>query len=96
MSKISVIFMNLLAYLPFPIIYILSDYILYPIVRFIIQYRRKVVKKNLEFAFPEKNEKERSKIENKFYHHLCDVLVETTKMRKMSANGLRRRYTSVS
>lgn len=41
----------LLALLPWAILYLLSD-ILYYIVYYIIRYRRKVVRANLEMAYP--------------------------------------------
>ena len=43
-------------------------------------YRRKVVQQNLELAFPEKTQKERIAIENKYYRNLVDSIFETIKL----------------
>ncbi len=85
-------FINLLAFLPIRILYCISDYILYPLARFILNYRRDVVEKNLLLAFPEKHDKFRRDIEKKFYHSLCDIIVETIKMKRFSQEELKKRY----
>ena len=48
----------IISYLPFPILYGLSD-ILKVLIRDIIKYRKKVVEDNLRHAFPDKSEGER-------------------------------------
>jgi KDO2-lipid IV(A) lauroyltransferase len=49
-----------------------------------VGYRKRVVKKNLAKAFPEKSDKERKEIERKFYRWLCDYFVETLKLLSVS------------
>lgn len=71
-------------------LYVLSD-ILYLLIYKIIGYRKKVVRLNLERSFPEKTKAERLSIEKKFYHYLCDTVVETTKLNSISETELRRR-----
>ena len=56
--------------------YFLSDYILFPILYYIIRYRRTMVEKNLRLSFPEKSDKERQVIMKAFYHRLSDIVVE--------------------
>ena len=56
--------------------YLWAD-ILYLIVRYVVHYRRDIVRKNLTESFPELSEDERQKIENGFYHHMCDLVVES-------------------
>lgn len=68
-----------LARLPLSFLYRLSD-LLYPLVFYVLRYRKRVVLKNLRNAFPERDEEEIQDIVRKFYHHFCDVLVETIKM----------------
>jgi len=72
-----------LTFLPLPVLYILSDCI-FPIVYYFPGYRRKVVRTNLMNSFPEKNIKEIIKIEKAYYHHLCDLFIETFKLIHMS------------
>ena len=57
-----------LSYIPFWLLYILSDG-LYYIVYYVVKYRRRLVRKNLTESFPEKSEQEIIKIEKKFYHY---------------------------
>ena len=68
----------LVSLLPFFITYALSDF-LYIIVFYVFGYRRKVVAQNLKNAFPEKTVSELKAIEKKYYHFLCDVMLETIK-----------------
>jgi Kdo2-lipid IVA lauroyltransferase/acyltransferase len=78
--------------LPLPVLYILSDF-LFLLLYYFPSYRKKVVKRNLKNAFPEKTEKELKCIEKKFYRHLADLFIETFKLTHMSKAGLLKRCT---
>jgi KDO2-lipid IV(A) lauroyltransferase len=78
--------------LPLRVLYIFSDFF-YLFFYYFPGYRRKVVRKNLKNSFPEKSEKEIIDIEKKFYHHLCDLFIETFKLTHMSSGQLMRRIT---
>ena len=67
---------KILSKLPIGIHYCFSDYVLYPIIYYIVRYRRKLVRKNLTDSFPEKPAKEIQRIEKQFYHHFADMVVE--------------------
>lgn len=82
--------MWLLALLPLRALYVLSDFN-YFWLRFVFRYRRKVVRENLAASFPGKSEKERRSIEAKFYHYLCDYMLEDIKLLHMSWEELCRR-----
>ena len=69
----------LLSLLPLRVLFILSD-LFFIIIFHMWGYRRKVVQKNLELAFPEKSEKERFVIEKKYYRNLVDSIFETIKL----------------
>lgn len=92
MSRLVLFFIRLLARLPLCVLYGLSDSVLYPIMRYVVGYRRDVVEKNLAFAFPDKSDAERLTIEKAFYHQLCDVLIETIKMSRMTYEELQRHF----
>lgn len=62
--------MWLLALLPFRALYILSDGVCF-LMRHVVHYRRKVVRKNLKNSFPEKSEAELREIEREFYRYIC-------------------------
>lgn len=79
--------MWLLALLPFKALYMLSDG-LYFLMHRVVHYRRRVVRANLRHAFPEKPEAELRDIERKFYHYLCDYMLEEVKMLRMSFKEL--------
>lgn len=64
--------------LPFRVLYVVSDF-LYIVLYKVFGYRTKVVQMNLRNSFPEKSTEELNRIEKQFYHHLCDVIVETFK-----------------
>lgn len=81
----------LISILPFRIFYWFSDFI-YLIVYYIIGYRKKVVKSNLELAFPEKSNQEIQDIQKKFYHHFCDMFLEMIKTMSISDKELKKRF----
>jgi KDO2-lipid IV(A) lauroyltransferase len=72
-----------LAKIPKPILYYISD-ILFFILFYLIKYRRKTVHKNLRNSFPHKSDKEIKLITKKFYRHLCDLTIESAALIKMS------------
>jgi len=76
--------------LPFWALYLLSD-ILFVLLYYVIGYRKKVVFENLRNAFPEKSETERKTIARKFFRFLPDLIVESIKMRTLSAEEVERR-----
>lgn len=79
-----------LSLLPLWMHYILSD-LLFVIVYHLVGYRRKVVRKNLADSFPEKDFKERRRIERDFYHWFCDYIAETIKFISISEKTIKRR-----
>ena len=92
MGALAIYIISIMAILPFTVLYAVSDWLLYPLVRYVMRYRRSVVEKNLMLAFPEKDNRERMKIEQLFYHHLCDVFVESVKLCHMSEKELKQRF----
>ncbi|MGD0341446.1 MAG: lysophospholipid acyltransferase family protein [Bacteroidales bacterium] len=73
--------------LPLTLLYILSDFI-FLFIYYFPGYRRKIVRINLLNSFPGKNINEIIKIEKAFYHHFCDLFVETFKLIHMSDEEL--------
>ncbi|MCA0131766.1 lysophospholipid acyltransferase family protein [Winogradskyella alexanderae] len=84
-------FLWLISILPFRLLYGLSDIIYFFIYR-VFGYRKSTVKENLELVFPNKSEKEISRITSKFYHHLCDMMLESIKSMTISEAELKKRY----
>jgi Kdo2-lipid IVA lauroyltransferase/acyltransferase len=76
--------------LPMQINYILSDFF-FLITYYIVQYRKKVVRRNLLNSFPEKSENERRLIEKKFFCHLCDTFIETLRSFRFSPEEAKKR-----
>jgi KDO2-lipid IV(A) lauroyltransferase len=76
--------------LPFPVLYGLSDF-LFVILYYIIGYRKKVILQNIRNSFPEKTSKEHDEIAKKFYHHLCDLVVESLKTFTISQKQVQER-----
>lgn len=81
---------KLISWLPFPLLYGLSDFF-YLIVYHVVKYRKVIVRENLFYSFPDKDEKERLKIEKQFYHHFCDLWLETLKLVGMSEKSIKKR-----
>ena len=76
--------------LPMRILYMLSD-VLFLIVFHLVRYRRRLVATQLADSFPEKSPAERKRIMRRFYHFLCDLLVEDIKLLHISAEEMQRR-----
>lgn len=56
----------------------------------VVRYRRRVVRANLEAAFPDKSPAERRDIERRFYHNFTDNFVETLKLLHISDDEMAR------
>ena len=76
--------------MPRRVLYFHSD-LLFVIIYYIANYRREVVNENLLNSFPEKPKKERDQIAKKFYHHLCDCMIETLYFDRITASEVRKR-----
>lgn len=89
-------FLKLLSYIPFKVLYVLSDGLFY-LLYYVIRYRRPIVRKNLTESFPEKSEQEILQIEKNFYHYFTDQVLESCKMVSMSPSEycLRMKFTNV-
>jgi len=81
----------LISILPFPLFYLLSDFV-YFLVYYLIGYRKEVVKSNLKLCFPNKTAKELKRIEKAFYHHMCDMFLEMVKTLTISEKQLKKRF----
>jgi len=84
-------FLWLISILPFRVLYIISD-LVYILIYHVIGYRKKVVSANLHLAFPDKTDDEIKTIRKKFYHHLCDMLLESIKSITISEAEMKKRY----
>lgn len=80
-------FIYLLAILPFPLLYFLSDGV-YVLIYHVLRYRRKIVRENLFKSFPEKQSKEIGEIEGRFYRYFCDLFLETFKTLTISKENM--------
>ncbi|GAB4139279.1 MAG: lysophospholipid acyltransferase family protein [Bacteroidia bacterium] len=85
-------FIYLVSVLPFPVLYLFSDFV-HLILFGIIGYRRKVIYTNLKNSFPEKSDQEIKKIGREFEHYLCDLFLETFKTLTISEKEMLRRCT---
>lgn len=83
------------SYIPFGVMYVISD-CLYYILYYVVRYRRKVVRKNLTESFPAKNMQEIKSIEKKFYHYFVDQILETCKLATISPEEISRRMKFVN
>lgn len=73
-------------------LYRLSD-LLFPIVYYILRYRRRLVRENLMRSFPERSLQQIKSIEKDYYRYLGDQFVETIKAFRLSDHELRQRVS---
>ncbi len=79
-----------ISYLPYPVLYALSDG-LYFLIYKVVGYRRKVVIRNIANSFPEKSRQEHTQIVRAFYRHFCDLVVESLKVFTISEAEVKHR-----
>lgn len=85
-------FIWLISILPFKLLYAFSDAI-YILVYRIFGYRKKTVQENLQLVFPDKPKEEINRITKAFYHHLCDMIVESIKSLTITEAEMKKRFT---
>lgn len=84
-----------MSYIPFKVLYALSDLLYYPLY-YVIRYRRGIVRSNLTSSFPNKDISEIVAIEKKFYHYFVDMMLESCKLATISPEEIRRRMKFVN
>lgn len=90
---LTVPFLYLFSILPLRVLHFLSDLLLFPLLYYVLGYRKRVVRQNLSNSFPSKTPNDLIRIEKAFYHYLCDLFVEILKMFTISEKALRNRIT---
>ena len=78
--------------LPFRLLYAVSD-LLYILMYHFFRYRKQTVKDNIRLVFPEKSDLEIEIITKKFFHHFCDMILESIKSMNISLDSMKARYT---
>lgn len=78
--------------LPFRLLYAVSD-LLYILMYHVFRYRKQTVQDNLRLVFPEKSDLEIKIITKKFFHHFCDMILESIKSMNISLEFMKARYT---
>ncbi len=94
-SYLIVAFFKMLSHFPFWLLYALAD-CFYVILYYLVGYRKKVVRENLQNSFPEKSAQELLVIEKEFYKHLADLFVEIVKFRTMSKEEISKRCNYIN
>lgn len=79
---------RLIAWVPFRVLYALSD-LLFPVFYHLVRYRRRLVRRNLQESFPEKSHGEIVQIEKRFYHFFIDMALESCKLLTISREEMR-------
>jgi Kdo2-lipid IVA lauroyltransferase/acyltransferase len=79
------------AVLPLPVMYLLSDLLVFPILYHVLRYRRRTVRKNLQNSLPDSNLPAIKLLERRFYRHFCDTIQETIHLLEMSEKEAARR-----
>lgn len=59
---------------------------------YVIGYRKKVVRDNLELTLPGKSAEELNRIQKDFYKHFCDILLEMVKTMHLSKEAIKNRF----
>lgn len=90
MYHLLLFFFRLVSYIPFGLLYVLSDVLFYPLY-YVVRYRRKIVRRNLTESFSEKSLGEIKRIEKKFYRFFVDTALESCKLLTVSPDEMRRR-----
>ncbi len=68
---------RLLSFLSLGSLYKIADWLVFPILFYVVRYRRKVVKRNIFIAFPNYDNMQAKQLEKVAYHQLCNLLAES-------------------
>jgi len=82
---------SILSRLPLNVHYFFADWLIYPLMMYVVRYRRRLVAKNLRLSFSDKTPAERRQIARDFYHQFCYTLVETIYGSRRTNDELRER-----
>jgi Kdo2-lipid IVA lauroyltransferase/acyltransferase len=86
-------FILLVSKLPQKVLYGISSYFVFPVLFYVLKYRRYVVTRNLKNAYPDKSTAELYEIEKGFYKYLSDLFLETVKSFTISKDQLLKRIS---
>lgn len=87
---------SIFSFLPLKVLYFLGDVFTYPLLYYVLRYRRKVVSKNLRLSFPDKSDAERKAIAKRFYHHFADLIAEVIWSYRATEAEMLEHFTSVN
>ena len=82
---------RILSVLPLRVLYAIASFVLYPLLYYVMHYRRSMVMSNIRYCFPEKSEAACKQMARQFYHHFADLCVEIIHAYRMSDEELRER-----
>ena len=82
---------RILSLLPLPILYFLADALLYPLMYYVVRYRRAIVAKNLRLSFPEQTDQQRLFLERQFYRRFASTIMEIIYGYRISDEEMRQR-----
>lgn len=88
--------LSTLSLLPLRALYALMNGVLYPLMYYVIRYRRRVVERNIAASFPDKTDAERKQMQKEFYHYFCDLLAEIIYAWRISDKEIRERVTIIN
>ena len=80
----------LFSILPMPVLYLISDFF-YLLIYYVFKYRRDIVFRNLQIAFPDKTVEERTRIAKGFYRNFTDTFIESLKLISASRRFVEKR-----
>ena len=86
----------LCSWMPLRVHYIFSDVVFFPLIYYVLRYRRALVKQQLRDSFPDYDEARLRQIERDFYRWFSDYVVETLKLMSISPDEMRRRMEMVN
>lgn len=83
-SKLSVL-------IPYTVLYF-TAYLFYLLFYYIVPYRKKIIRQNIECSFPKLSKQEQEKIIKGFYHNLSHIFLEAIKGFTINEKSLLKRY----
>ena len=83
---------RILSLFPLPFLYFIADALVYPLMYYVVRYRRAIVAKNLRMSFPEKSDKQLQELERQFYHRFASTIMEIIYGYRISDEEMRERF----
>ena len=83
---------RILSRLPLSLLYFIADVLVYPLMYYVVRYRRAIVTKNMRMSFPDRSDEQRQGLERQFYRRFASTIMEIIYGYRIRDEEMRERF----